>query len=114
MTIYRNKMETVSKDKLRGGKGSTEITHCLEYEKIKHITLMAEMTLEPGCSIGDHRHDNETEYYLILKGNGKVNDNGVEVIVNPGDVVVTVSGEHHCIENTGSVTLVFYAIIVKD
>lgn len=114
MTIYRNQRKTDVREKLRGGAGNTEVAHCLDYEKVKHVTLFAEMTLQPGCSIGDHRHDNEAEYYVIVSGGGKVNDNGAEVAVNPGDVVVTVSGEHHCIENTGSVPLVFYAIIVKD
>jgi len=114
MTIHRGQMKTEVKEKLRGGAGSTGIAHCLDCEKVKHVTLFAEMTLQPGCSIGDHRHDNETEYYIIISGSGKVNDNGAEVTVNPGDVVVTVSGEHHGIENTGSVSLLFYAIIVKD
>jgi len=114
MTTHRSQMKTDVKEKLRGGAGSTGIAHCLDYERAKHITLFAEMTLQPGCSIGDHRHDNEAEYYIIASGGGKVNDNGVEVTVSPGDVVVTVSGEHHGIENTGSVPLVFYAIIVKD
>ena len=74
--------------------------------------MFAEITLNPGCSIGYHSHDSETEYYFILSGTGTVNDDGKEVQVKHGDSIVTGNGASHSIKNTGSVPLVFIAVIV--
>jgi mannose-6-phosphate isomerase-like protein (cupin superfamily) len=74
--------------------------------------MLAEVTLQPGCSIGTHSHENETEYYIILSGGGTVNDNGKEVSVQAGDAIVTGNGASHSISNTGTVPLVLHAVIV--
>jgi len=112
MVIQRNGMNTEIKEKMRGGEGNTAVTHIVNCENEKNIRLLAEVALQPGCSIGDHSHDNETEYYIILSGGGTVNDNGIETPVNEGDVVITGNGASHNICNTGAVPLVFHAIIV--
>ena len=49
-----------------------------------HGRLFAHVTVDPGCSIGDHPHDHETEFYYIIKGEAVFNDNGAEVTVRPG------------------------------
>jgi len=112
MVIERNNMKAEIKEKLRGGEGDTKILHLVNCENEKNIRMLAEMTLQPGCSIGTHRHDSETEYFIILSGSGTVNDNGTEVQVKAGDSIITVSGESHSLSNTGNVPLVFHAIIV--
>jgi mannose-6-phosphate isomerase-like protein (cupin superfamily) len=105
-------MKTEVREKLRGGEGNAEMIHLVDCEKEKNIRMLAEMTLRPGASIGRHSHDNETEYYIILAGNGTVNDNGAEVPVKSGDATITGSGAFHSIANTGVVPLVFHAIVV--
>ena len=112
MVIQRDRMKTEIKEKLRGGEGNTQLLHLVDCENEKNIRMLAEMTLQPGCSIGTHRHDSETEYFIILSGSGTVNDNGTEVQVKAGDSIITVSGESHSLRNTGTVPLVFHAIIV--
>jgi mannose-6-phosphate isomerase-like protein (cupin superfamily) len=112
MLIQRNAMKTEVKEKMRGGEGNTEIVHLVNCENEKNIRLLAEISLRPGCSIGTHSHEAETEYYIILSGNGTVNDNGIETPVKTGDVVVTGDGASHSIANTGAVPLVFHAVIV--
>ena len=112
MVIHRNEMKTEVKEKLRGGEGSAAVVHLADCETEKNIRMLAEMTLQPGASIGRHSHDNETEYYVILAGNGTVNDNGTEVPVQTGDATITGSGAFHSIANTGAVPLVFHAIVV--
>ena len=112
MVINRNEMKVEDKERLRDGEGSTRLTYLLDGSTEKNARLFAEITLNPGCSIGYHRHDSETEYYFILSGTGTVNDDGKEVQVKQGDSVITGNGASHSIKNTGSVPLVFHAVIV--
>jgi mannose-6-phosphate isomerase-like protein (cupin superfamily) len=112
MLIKRNEMKTEVKEMMRGGEGNTELVHLVDCENEKNIRLLAELTLNPGCSIGSHRHENETEYFLILSGEGVVNDNGTEKPVKAGDVVITGNGASHSLRNNGSVPLVLHAVIV--
>lgn len=112
MIIRRDEMKTEDKERLRDGEGNSHLTYLLDASTEKNAKLFAELILEPGCSIGNHRHDSETEYYFILSGTGTVNDDGKEVQVSMGDSVITGNGASHSIKNTGSVPLVFYAIII--
>jgi len=112
MVIHRSQMNVEEKEQLRGGEGVTRLTHLVDGSAEKNVRILAELTLEPGCSIGYHQHDGETEYYFILSGTGTVNDNGKDVEVAQGDAVVTGNGAYHSIKNTGTVPLVFHAVIV--
>ena len=112
MVIHRNEMKTEVKECLRDGEGKTHLTHLLDGSTQKNARLFAEITLNPGCSIGYHQHDSETEYYFILSGTGIVNDNGTEIQVKQGDSVITGNGAGHSIKNSGSVPLVLLAVIV--
>jgi len=112
MVIFRKEMKVESKERLRDGEGVTHFTHLADASTEKNVRLLAETTLDPGSSIGYHKHDSETEYYFILSGTGLVNDDGKEVEVAQGDSIITGNGASHSIKNTGSVPLVFYAVIV--
>lgn len=79
-----------------------------------HGRLFAHTILEPGCSIGYHRHENETEWYYILKGEAVFNDNGAEVLLHPGDIAATGYGESHGMENRGVEPVEFIALIVMQ
>lgn len=76
--------------------------------------LYAEMTLEPGCSIGYHVHEGESETYYFLSGEGTYDDNGAERPVKAGDVTYTPDQCGHAIKNTGTENLVFMALIIMD
>jgi len=112
MVIHRNEMKVEEKVKMRDGEGSAQLTYLLDGAKEKNARMFAEITMKPGSSIGYHKHESETEYYFILSGSATVNDDGKEVQVKPGDSVITGNGASHGIKNTGSVPLVFYAVIV--
>ena len=112
MVIHRNEMKAEDKERMRDGEGSTHLTYLLDGSTQKNARMFAEITLKPGCSIGYHRHDSETEYYFILSGAGVVNDDGKEVQVKQGDSIITGNGASHSIKNNGSVPLVFHAVIV--
>jgi len=112
MVIHRNEMKVEDKEKMRDGEGTTHLTYLVDSNSQKNARMFAEITLNPECSIGYHQHDSETEYYFILSGTGTVNDDGTEVEVKQGDSIITGNGASHSIRNTGSVPLVFHAIIV--
>ena len=74
-----------------GGKGHVLIKHILgEKEMNGKCGLYAEVTLEPGCSLGYHEHH------------------------GAGDVTFTPDGCGHALTNTGDTDLVFMALIIKD
>ena len=112
MVIHRNEMKVEEREHLRDGEGILQMTHLLDCSNEKNVKLLAEFSINPGCSIGYHKHDSETEYYFILSGSATVNDNGKEVQVKQGDSVITGNGDFHSIKNTGSVPLVFLAAII--
>jgi len=112
MIITRNEMKTDQMEHMRGGEGTVAIRQLVDGSTQKNARLFSEMTLNPGCSIGYHQHNAETEYYFILAGAGTVNDNGTERQINQGDVMVIGNGESHSIKNTGNIPLVLHAVIV--
>ena len=74
--------------------------------------LFAVYTLEPGDSIGFHRHSGEYELYYILKGKAKVMDNDREVFLEEGDMMQCRDGESHGIEAVGEGPMEFMALIL--
>ena len=112
MVIHRNEMKVEEKERMRDGDGVVRLTYLLDGSTQKNARMFAEVTLNPGCSIGYHRHDSETEYYFIISGTGVANDDGKEVQIKQGDSIITGNGASHAIKNTGSVPLVFHAVIV--
>jgi mannose-6-phosphate isomerase-like protein (cupin superfamily) len=112
MVINRNGMRIEQKEKMRGGEGTVSLVHLADCEKEKNIRLLAELTLPPGASIGSHRHEGETEYFLVLSGGGTVDDDGTERAVTAGDTIITGGGASHSVKNTGTEPLVMHAVIV--
>jgi len=112
MVIQRKEMKAEDKERMRDGDGIAHLTYLLDADTEKNARMFAEVVLNPGCSIGYHPHDAETEYYFILSGTGVVNDNGSEKNIGPGDAMITGNGMSHSIKNNGSVPLVFHAVII--
>ena len=112
MVIKRSEMKVEEIERMRDGEGKAQLTYLLDGSTQKNARMFAEVTLDPGCSIGYHPHNSETEYYFILSGSGVVNDDGKDVQVKKGDSVITGFGAYHSIKNNGSVPLVFHAVIV--
>ncbi len=100
-------------EKMRGGEGHTKMMPIFTKDELMgKCRLFNVITLEPGCSIVTHTHDQEEEIYYILSGKGVVDDNGKIVDVEPGDAVKTGNGEFHSIKNNGDIPLVFMAVIL--
>lgn len=107
-------MTSVLKEQMRGGEGTTEILNIVPPDELNHARLFSTITLPVGASIGDHTHIAETEYYYILEGEGTVFEAEGPSVVGVGDVVITGDNESHGIANTGTVPLVFLAVIILD
>lgn len=74
--------------------------------------VFAHTTLLPGCGIGFHMHNGESETYYIYSGTGEFDDNGTIVPVAAGDVTFTPSGTGHAIKNTGDEPMELIALIL--
>ncbi len=98
-----------------GGRGHVIIKELLDETQLnKKCRMYAEVTLEPGCTLGYHVHHNESETYYIISGQGEYNDNGMFRNVAAGDMTFTPNGKGHGLVNTGNTDLVFMALIILD
>lgn len=101
-------------DCAQGGEGVLHLAHWLdETERCENLGLVATITVEVGGSVGDHTHHGEAEIYRAVSGRALYNDNGTEVEVGPGDVMVCYAGQTHGVKTLGDEEFVFIAIIVK-
>lgn len=108
-------MKTDRIENMCGGKGHVIIKHILDEAEMKgKCRLYAQVTIEPGCSLGYHEHHGESEIYYILSGKGIYSDNGELRMVKAGEKTVTPDGKGHALSNTGEEDLVFMALIIKD
>lgn len=98
-----------------GGNGDLDIKVLATADEMyKGARLFNHVTLNPGCSLGYHPHEHETEFYYILKGEAVFNDNGTEVVLGPGDLGATGYGEYHSLENRTNEIVEFIALIVTE
>lgn len=79
-----------------------------------HGRLFSHITVDPGCSIGYHGHEHETEFYYILKGEAVFNDDGTEVVIHAGDICATGYGQHHGLENRTDTPVELIALIIME
>ena len=105
---------TKTLEKRFGGKGHLISDSILTPDEMSGgCRMYSEITLEPGCSLGIHKHEGETETYFITEGKGIYYDNGESYEVIPGDVLFCDNGESHALENIGESNLKFVALILE-
>lgn len=100
-------------ENFKDGTGITKIEKFLNPDEFYGKGRMfAQFTLEPGASIGVHKHEGEMETYFITHGSGEYTDNGEVYPVTVGDVLICNDGEAHGIKNNASETLNYIALII--
>ena len=115
MIIKREEQTLETKVRMREGSGSVLLRELLPPERFcGHGRLFSTLTLEPGCSIGKHRHEGESETFYVLRGTALFDDDGVQTTLRAGDVAHTASGREHALANAGEDTLEVVALIVYD
>ena len=114
MIRRKEEIRSIRKQAPFQGKGDITVRELLEgpgemYQKGRGF---AHTTVHPGAAIGYHIHENESETYYILSGRAKLNHNGKEVLLGPGDVAFTSDGEGHGIEAVGKEPVEMIALIL--
>ena len=100
---------------VRNGNGLIHIKHLTDKEGLYgHGRMFAHITVDPGCSIGFHAHQHETEFYYIIKGEAVFQDDDKEVLVHPGDICATGYGHSHGLENKTDEPVELIALIVLE
>ena len=85
---------------MRGGDGQVAVREILTKGEYKgNARLVGTITLEPGCSIGAHIHENEEEIFYIINGTATYDDNGETVTLNAGDSCICLGSQKHSIAN---------------
>lgn len=101
-----------------GGKGTLQGEYAFVRDKATKDQAIKEiswLTLQPGDSIGYHKHTANEDTYVIVSGTGTFKDkDGKDVPVKAGDVTIVRKGESHGLTNTGSVPLVFVDVIAEQ
>ena len=118
--VFRNFEDapTYTVDGCAGGDGRIQITTILGDEAMQpvpegmrqlddsetfdyiHLT-----TLPVGTTIGEHPHEGNEQFYLIVEGTGEVTLCGDVYPVKPWSVAMIKSGASHGIRNTGDIPL---------
>lgn len=99
---------------MKGGPGTVTMEHFFKKDEFggTHVRVCSKLVIPPGVGIGLHQHLTEDEVYVVLKGRGIVNDNGVSAEIGPGDAVLTGKGESHAVTCLGDETLEILALVV--
>ena len=65
-----------------------------------------EVTIDPGCQISPHVHDNASEFYYVVEGAGEFLIDGQWTPVAEGNAMKAPLGEEHGLKNTGSTAFI--------
>ena len=101
-----------------GGHGTLHAAYAFTRDKAlkdQAIKEISWLTLQPGDSIGYHKHVSNEDTYVIVSGQGLFKDkDGKDYPVKAGDVTIVRKGESHGLINTGSEPLVFLDVIAEQ
>lgn len=85
-------------------------THMFSDEAVKIMRA----SLEPGASIGFHKHETNCEIIFMLKGTGVVlMDDGKETL-KAGECHYCPKGHSHSLRNESNETITFYAVVPEQ
>lgn len=106
------------KKEAAGGKGTLSGAYAFTRDKATKDQAIKEiswLTLQPGDSIGYHKHVTNEDTYIIVSGQGVFKDkDGKDYPVKAGDVTIVRKGESHGLANTGKEPLVFVDVIAEQ
>ena len=100
MIRRKDECSTEIREHMRGGYGQVFIRNLFEKsELLGRSRMLGVLTLEPGCGVGKHDHQNEQEYFCVLKGDPIYYDDDEEIQLHEGDVTICEDGHSHAIVN---------------
>lgn len=111
----KGELKTWDREKVGGGKGTLFGKFAITRNEAvagQDFMELGWVTLQPGDSIGFHKHDKNECTYVIAAGEGVFTDTaGKKTSVRAGDITVAFKGQSHALENTGTEPLVFFNAI---
>jgi len=114
--IVRNFLEAPGKvQSIHGGKGlgnNARVFEPADFDTPLRFINYVEM--EPGSSIGLHRHGENEEVYVVLAGDGLMTVNDERRAVKAGDVILNKPGWQHGLENTSGQILKLFVFEVNQ
>ena len=113
MFRHRDELAEEKRESVRGGAGRALLRHYLSQGDMAGVNSVSVVTLDPGASVGEHRHEGTEEFYLLLEGRGTGFLDGDPFEVGPGDAFLVREGYTHGLANGPSSPLVFLAILTK-
>lgn len=114
---HKTGMHQWNRQDVAGGKGTLygsfafDRNEATDWMAIKEIGWM---TLQPGDSIGLHKHTVNEDAYIIISGTGTFSDGVKETQVTTGSITIARAGQSHALANTGTEPLVFLDIIAQN
>lgn len=113
MIKKKQNFNTELRENMRGGDGTVAVTSFTTPEELMGKgRLFGKITLRPGCGIGFHIHEKDSELFYIVKGTAVYDDNGTKTTVTAGDVTLTPTGTGHAIKNESDEDVELVALIV--
>ena len=113
--IVRNFLETPSQvHAIHEGVGrakSTRVFNKADFET--PLKFVDYLEMESGSSVGNHRHGDNEEVYVVLSGNGVMVVNDERRAVKMGDVILNKPGWTHGLENTAAEPLKLFVFEVE-
>ncbi len=102
MMIVRNFLDAPGKvQSIHQGKGVGKNARVFDQSDFDTpLKFINYVELEPGATIGVHRHGANEEVYVVLAGNGVMIVNDERQAVKTGDIILNKPGWAHGIENT--------------
>lgn len=112
--ILKNSSVAVKREKLGGcGIGEADTFPVTIPDQNGAFIMSTRLELNPGASVGYHKHSETEEVYFILSGKGIYTEEGEECTALPGDIFLCREGRSHGILNTGKEKLILGAAIAK-
>ena len=104
------------REHMRDGDGTVMLTSFISgpEELCGKGRLFSKLTLNPGCGVGYHVHEKDSELFYIMKGTAEYSDNGTPVTVSEGDVMICPVGQGHSITNRTDEIVEVIAVIVYE
>lgn len=89
-------------EKIHEGKGICQHSTVFTGEEIEApVSFINYTIIPPASSFGLHTHGKNNEFYVLLEGEGVYQQDGKEIRVKRGDIMMNQPYAQHCIYNTG-------------
>lgn len=114
MLRHRDEMKSGVIEKCHEGEGNL-LAHFVmgQGDSDAGVLFMHDDVIEPGASIGEHRHEGNEEIYLVIEGHGTMILDGKEYPFRPGDVSLVKSGHTHGLRNSADGPMRLIVVCVK-